>query len=148
MNNDVKHNIKEPSIWIRGLYMLLFAILYGLAEVVLFAVVIFQFILKLITGEVNERLLKLGQSLATYIYQIVQFLNFNSEEQPYPFNAWPKAEPRALKKAKASEPENNDPVADDIEPQAVESVGNNIGSDVDEGADKRTENSSGDETKE
>ena len=98
MNHDVKKNLKQQSTWIRGLYMLLFALLYGIAEVVLFAVVVFQFLLKLLTGEHNPRLLKLGQSLATYIYQIIQFLTFNSEYQPYPFGAWPKGEPSELKK--------------------------------------------------
>lgn len=94
MTDDIKHNIKNSSIWKRGLYMLLCAIFYSIAEVVMFAVVIFQFIHKLFTGETNERLLKLGQSLATYIYQIIQFLNFNSEHLPYPFGGWPRSEPK------------------------------------------------------
>ena len=97
MNNDIKENLKQQSTWIRGLYMLMFALFYGIAEVVLFAVVIFQFILKLLTAKNNPRLLKLGQNLATYVYQIIQFLTFNSEYQPYPFGAWPKGEPAALK---------------------------------------------------
>lgn len=98
MNHDVKENLKQQSTWIRGLYMLIFALFYGIADVVLFAVVVFQFFLKLLTGKHNPRLLKLGQSLATYIYQIIQFLTFNSEHQPYPFGAWPKGEPSELKK--------------------------------------------------
>jgi uncharacterized membrane protein len=97
MTNNIMHNIKDSSIWKRGLYMLLCAIFYSIAEVVVFAVVIFQFILKLFTGETNKRLLKLGQSLATYIYQIVQFLNFNSEHLPYPFSGWPRAEPKDVR---------------------------------------------------
>jgi hypothetical protein len=108
MDNDVKNNIKQASIWKRGLYMLLLAIFYSLAEVVLFAVIIFQFLLKLVTGEVNQRLLKLGQSLAIYIYQIVQFQNFNSERKPYPFNAWPKSEPQAIKQAEEPEVDTAD----------------------------------------
>ena len=95
MNNDTKNNLKQKSTWIRGLYMLLFMFLAGLADVVLYGVIIFQFIHKLITGQSNERLLKLGQSIATYVYQIVQFLTFNSEYHPYPLGAWPKGEPKA-----------------------------------------------------
>ena len=41
--------------------------------------------------------LSLGQGLSTYIYQILQYLNFNSDYQPYPFGAWPKGEPRSTK---------------------------------------------------
>ena len=119
--NDIKDNIKEPSIWMRGLYMLLFAIFYSLAEIVLFAVVIFQFILKLVTGETNERLLALGQSFATYIYQIIQFLNFNSEQKPYPFTVWPKGEPDTAGPIQASEPDSN-PVGGSSEAAAVQST--------------------------
>jgi hypothetical protein len=97
MSNDVKENLKSQSTWIRGLYVLIYAIFYTIAEIVLFAIIVFQFLLKLFTAETNERLRKLGQGLSTYIYQILQYMNFNSDYQPYPFGAWPKGEPKALK---------------------------------------------------
>ena len=90
MNNSTKNNLKQKSPWVRGLYMLLFMFLAGVADFVLCGVILFQFINKLITGQTNDRLLKLGQSIATYVYQIVQFLTFNSEYHPYPLGAWPK----------------------------------------------------------
>lgn len=96
MSNDLKQNLKQQSTWMRGLYMLLFSVFYTIAEIVLFAVIIFQFLLKLVTGDTNERLRKLGQSLGTYIYQVLQFLSFNSDHHPYPFGAWPKGEPRSV----------------------------------------------------
>ena len=98
MNNQIKENLKQQSTWVRGIFMLMFTLFYSVAEVVLFAVVLIQFLLKLFTGKSNSRLLKLGQSLATYIYQIIQYLTFNSDYQPYPFGAWPKNEPAAMKK--------------------------------------------------
>lgn len=94
MSQDIKTNIKQKSVWKRGLYMLLFAIFYGVAKMVLFVVVVFQFLLKLISGNTNEQLLELGQSVATYMYQILRYLSFNSEYQPYPFGDWPEGEPR------------------------------------------------------
>ncbi len=98
MSDDLKSNIKKQSTWMRGLYMLLFAIFYKFADIILFAVIVFQFILKVLTGDTNDRLRKLGQHLSTYIYQILQFLSFNSEQHPYPFGAWPKGEPRPAAK--------------------------------------------------
>lgn len=92
--NELKDNLTEQKTWIRGLYMFLFALFYGVAKVVLSAVIIFQFTLVLVTGNTNTRLLKLGQSLSTYSYQIMMFLTFNSHYQPYPFGAWPKGEPK------------------------------------------------------
>ncbi|MCW8901907.1 MAG: DUF4389 domain-containing protein [Gammaproteobacteria bacterium] len=93
MNDEIKQNIKEKSTWLRGLYMLLFMIFYGVAEVIIFTVVVFQFVLSLLTRKTNERLLTLGQSLSTYQYQVLIFLTFNSEEHPYPFGAWPAGKP-------------------------------------------------------
>jgi len=98
MTSEIKDNIQQQSTWMRGLYMLMFAFFYSIAEIVLFTIVIVQFFLKLFTGQVNSRLQKLGQSIATYIYQIIQFLTFNSDYQSYPFGAWPKGEPSELKK--------------------------------------------------
>ena len=97
MDEEFKENIKQQSTWLRGLYMIMFALFYSLAEFILFAIVIFQFILMLFTGKNNSRLQKLGQSIATYIYQIMQYLTFNSNYQAYPFGAWPKGEPVSLK---------------------------------------------------
>jgi len=94
MSDDLKQNIKNQSTWKRGLYMLLFSFLSRIAEIVLFVVVVLQFILKLLTDNTNERLAKLGQGISTYLYQIFQYLSFNSEYQPYPFGAWPKGEPK------------------------------------------------------
>jgi hypothetical protein len=53
-------------------------------------------LLQLFAGKTNPRLLRLGQSIATYIYQIIQLLTFNSEYKPYPFVAWQKGGPSEL----------------------------------------------------
>ncbi len=97
MSNEVKENLKSQSTWKRGLYMLLYIIFSRIAEIVLGVVVLFQFLLKLFTGETNDRLLKLGQQLSTYLYQVFQFLTFNTEYHPYPFGAWPRGEPKPAK---------------------------------------------------
>lgn len=108
MNDEIKQNIKDRNTWLRGLYMLLFLVFYGVAKVIIFTIIIFQFILSLLTGKVNERLVKLGQSLSTYLYQILTFLTFNSDQHPYPFGAWPKGAPSAKKAAKTIENESAD----------------------------------------
>jgi hypothetical protein len=69
--------------------MLLFASIYNLAELVLGAVALFQFVAKLATGKTNPRLLEFGQSLSVFVYQIWRFLTFNSEVLPFPFGPWP-----------------------------------------------------------
>lgn len=90
MNDDLKQNLSKSSIWTRLLYMLLFVIFYSVAEVVITAVVIFQFVVVLVTDGPNTRLLSFGQSLSRYVYQVMRFLTFNSEQHPFPFGGWPE----------------------------------------------------------
>lgn len=103
MTDTLKQNLKDKSTWLRGLYMLLFILFIGVAKVVVLAVVVFQFLSELVTHKCNQRLLKLGQSLSTYSYQILVFLTFNSEYRPYPFGAWPRGEPSTKDREKTRE---------------------------------------------
>lgn len=84
-----KEHIKTKSTWIRAVYILVFWFAYSVAEFVLGATVLFQFLFVLFTGEKNEKLLLLGQDLSQYIYQLNQFLTFNTDEKPFPFSDWP-----------------------------------------------------------
>jgi len=100
MDEELKKHIREPKTWLRGLYILLFLVLYSIAKVVIFAIILFQFLLTVFTGKTNERLVKLGQSLSTYSYQILTFLTFNTNYHPYPFGAWPSGAPKENKTEK------------------------------------------------
>lgn len=91
MWEEVKYNIKRGSVWLRLVYMVLFAVIYSLAEVVLGAVIVLQFIFVLVTTERNPRLLGFGASLSRFLYQIFLYLTFNSEQRPFPFDEWPSA---------------------------------------------------------
>jgi len=87
---DVKTMANDTSIWIRLLYMALFAILYSVAEVVIVAVVVYQFLNILLTrGNKDEKVANLGLQLSSYVYQILQFQTFNTESKPYPMSDWP-----------------------------------------------------------
>ena len=93
MENEIKQNLRNRTTWFRALYMLLFTVIYGIAEIVIAAVVLLQLLTVLFTGDTNWRLLALGQNLSTYVYQIMLFLTFNTEEHPYPFGDWPDGPP-------------------------------------------------------
>ncbi len=87
----VWNNVKKQSIWLRLFFMLVISFLYGISRVVTGAVVIIQFFWVLFTGEVNENIQQFGQRLATYTYQIIRYLTFNTEERPFPFDLeWPQ----------------------------------------------------------
>ena len=119
MDNEIKSSLTATDTWMRGLYMLLFTVIYSVTEFVLGLIVVFQFIHVLFSRDTNERLLDFSSDLSVYIYQILQFLTFNSEAKPYPFAVWPNG-PEDL--------ESLD-VFDNVE------VGPEVGSDVDSDVD-------------
>jgi hypothetical protein len=69
--------------------MLLFLLIYGVAEILITAVVVLQFFFVLFSGEQNVRLREFGSSLSIFIYQVMNYWTYNSEEKPFPFGEWP-----------------------------------------------------------
>jgi hypothetical protein len=74
----------------RALHMVLFAIAYSIAELILVLVILVQFVTILFTGRASEPLLRFGNGLATYVRQIFRFLTYNTEAMPFPFADWPE----------------------------------------------------------
>lgn len=93
MKPELKQRLTAGDTWMRGLYILIFAVIYSITDVLLTAVVVFQFLATLFTGETNARLRAFGLSIAAFIYQIVAFMTFNSDERPFPFSPWPAGAP-------------------------------------------------------
>ena len=89
MDDRIKERLTRRPVWVRALFMVFFAIAYGIAELVVGVVVIIQFFIVLFTGGANERLLRLGNNLSAYVYRILRYQTFNTESQPFPFADWP-----------------------------------------------------------
>ena len=92
MDKGLKENVTSGQTWLQGGYILIFALFYGISKIVVIAIMLFQFIALLITGHGNPRLASFSQSLATYIYKLLQFMMSNSDEKPFPFSDWPTTE--------------------------------------------------------
>ncbi|WP_078085440.1 DUF4389 domain-containing protein [Microbulbifer mangrovi] len=91
MNNEqLKHNLTSTDHWLRLLFMVLFVILLEVAGVVMLATIVLQFLFSIVSGGPNDNLRQLGNQIASYIYQILQFLIYNTEEKPFPFAEWPQ----------------------------------------------------------
>jgi len=89
MDPQLKEHITAKTTWSRGLYILLFAIVFNLAEILVVAVVLFQFLSTLLTGSNNQQLLRLGRQLSDFVRQLLMFVTYNSEDKPFPFGPWP-----------------------------------------------------------
>jgi len=92
MEPELKNNLRKRQTWLRGVYMLLFIVIYHVAEFVIGAVVLLQFLFTLFSGNTNLQLLRFGQNLSQYVYEILRFLTFNSEDMPFPFRDWPASD--------------------------------------------------------
>ena len=84
--------LTTPERWLRLVFMLLFGIISGVAGYIITAVVVINFVWGLVTGEGNDKLRDFGSSLSQYIYQILRFLTYNTEDKPFPFSDWPESE--------------------------------------------------------
>lgn len=89
MNEDLKHNLTRIETWQRLLYVILFVIIYSVAEIVLATVTVLQFGFVLITGRRNANLLQFGASLSRFMYDVLRYFTFNSDDAPFPFQPWP-----------------------------------------------------------
>ena len=89
MNGDIKENVSRRSIWLRFCFMVIMCMAFGIAEVIVTAVVAFQFCSSLFTGQTNDQLIRFGRNLARYLQQITVYLTFATEDVPYPFMDWP-----------------------------------------------------------
>jgi len=112
MTNSLKQNLSNGETWIRLLYVLLFVAIYSLGVFVLAAIVTLQFGFLLLMGKHNNNLLRFGGSLSRYMYDVLLYFTFRSDNKPYPFRAWPSAnEPATTRKKsvrkKAAKPQDS-----------------------------------------
>ena len=89
MNENADTPAQDRNIWIRGLFMLLLILAFHISGTVILIVTVIQFVVMLLAGKPNARLVTFGHSLGRYLQQIVNFLTFATEEMPFPFNDWP-----------------------------------------------------------
>ncbi|WP_237065831.1 DUF4389 domain-containing protein [Microbulbifer guangxiensis] len=122
-NEELKKNISSGNQWMRLLYMVLFFILLEIAGVVMLAVVVLQFLFALFTGSANDNLRRLGDQIASYVYQTLQFLIYNSEEKPFPFSEWPESEVEDLSGYESAEEVNGEVVAEEDDERESEDKG-------------------------
>ena len=89
-NSELEDNLKSRDTWLRLVFMVIYYVIISLASLVGCVVVALGFLWVLVTGEVNRQLKQVGQSLAGYIYEIVRYLTFNTDQKPFPFGGdWP-----------------------------------------------------------
>jgi hypothetical protein len=90
----IEENLKSRATWTRLLFMVICSLMLSLASFVGSFVVVLGFLWVLFTGEVNRQIREVGQSIASYVYEIILYLTFNADERPFPLGGeWPTPRP-------------------------------------------------------
>ena len=92
MSDDIVENLKRPSVWLRILFMIGFAVALYITAFILLVLVVAQILFALFSGANNDNLRRFGAALTEYIHQILLYLTFNSEQRPFPFAPFPLLE--------------------------------------------------------
>jgi len=92
-NSDkLSNKLVNPKHWVRLLLMgLMYIILFSLVQFIVTITLLVQWVLVLLSGEPNMRLQQFTKGLNIYAYQILEFINFNSETRPFPLSDWPES---------------------------------------------------------
>ena len=97
MNQDeVKRNLLSLDQWLRMLLMACYLVVGWLVGIVLVVTMVAQTLVVLITAELNVNLQRFGAASAAYLYQIVIYLVYGTDEKPFPFSPLPSAETGAM----------------------------------------------------
>ena len=92
MDESLRAEVSQRDKWMRLLYIVIYAVLFQLAEILLGVVVILQFLIHLVTGAPNPGLREFGHRTGKWLRQVVHFVSYASEERPWPFGqTWPDA---------------------------------------------------------
>ncbi len=86
----MKENVKNVDTWMRGLFIIIFGIIFYVLIGIIWLLVIFQFVTKVITGNLNAQLEKFSGTLTAYTRQILDYVTFRSEVRPFPFSPMPE----------------------------------------------------------
>ena len=82
----------RSAVWMRGLFMLLFMIAFGLGQTLLWLTGLVQFIWLLFAGESNGALAKFGISLSLWLAETARFVSCASDDKPFPWAPWPPSD--------------------------------------------------------
>ncbi len=78
----------DNNVWMRGLWMLILAVLFGLGETVLVIAAVIQFLWLLFGKEKNQPVADFGKDLADWLAKVTLFQTGATEAKPFPFARW------------------------------------------------------------
>lgn len=81
--------VKHPSTWITAALVVIYLLLLGFLDILLWIIAGVQFLFTVFTREPNAHLSSFSIKLRNYFVQIIDFVTYSSHERPFPFNPFP-----------------------------------------------------------
>lgn len=85
LQEEKRQTPEEQNIWMRGLFMVIFAILFGIAEMLLLAFAVIQFFWMLFSKERNGFLADTGEKIGNWLRDVADFQTGATDEKPFPW---------------------------------------------------------------
>lgn len=86
--HDSMRDELPENLWMRGLYMLILALFFAIAETLLVAVALVQFFWMVFAGEKNAALADFGKQIGNWLARVAEFQSGATEEKPFPWARW------------------------------------------------------------
>jgi hypothetical protein len=83
--NTQKTKVDLPRV----LYTILYLIIGRFIAMIIFVIVVMQFIYTWFSDGPNENILSFSDKLAEYSKEIIRYVGLNSDEKPWPLGKWP-----------------------------------------------------------
>lgn len=81
---------RAPFPAVRLLYAFAYGIIAWFVIHLIFALAIIQFVVLAVTGRLNEELKGFSFSLVQYLWELLAFVTFVRDEQPFPIGPFPR----------------------------------------------------------
>lgn len=70
-------------------FILFFAVVFQLVELILLVLVVLQIIFRLFSGSEKVNFSVFGGQLSQYVAQLILYITFSEDKKPYPFSDFP-----------------------------------------------------------
>ena len=84
-------NIKEPSIWVNFFLKVIYLVFLNFIVPFLGFITLLQLLFSIVSKKPNENLVSFSKKISSYIYQIINFITYSSDQRPWPFNSFPES---------------------------------------------------------
>ena len=116
MNEINKDELLDHTKWQRLFFMVIYGAAINFVVSILIVLVAVQFIFYLFTSKTNNQLQSANNWLHGFFNDFLNFLSFNTDAKPWPFNSNDEGEPEIKEEvveAEAVELSNEEPKAED-----------------------------------